>query len=193
MLNDRGGSLDDNLSNSLLFRMIEFGRDHPLPANSPVPETIELGLARKNECPVPGEFEKYADKKPQQGMPLAIAGLSDREYETLRQWVFEGAIIDEKPWQPDAAEQPEIEQWEAFFNGSVATQAETLIRNKAHTNVAFMFNENDRRERDKDTLTVYPGLLGSYPNYMFHVPLEAGVYELSRYNKVSNLMPDEQG
>ena len=118
VLNDSGGSLDDNLSNSLLFRMIEFGRDHPLPANSPVPETIELGLARKNECPAPGEFEKYADKKPQQGMPLAIAGLSDREYETLRQWVFEGAVIDEQPWQPDAAEQRQIEQWEAFFNGS---------------------------------------------------------------------------
>jgi hypothetical protein len=85
--------------------MIEFGREHPLPANSPVPEEIALGLARENECPVPGEFDKYAHKKPQQGMPLAMAGLSDREYDTLRQWVFEGAVIDEQPWQPDAAEQ----------------------------------------------------------------------------------------
>jgi len=117
VLNDRGGSLDDNLANSLLFRMIEFGREHPLPANSPVPEEIALGLARENECPVPGEFDKYAHKKPQQGMPLAMAGLSDREYNTLRQWVFEGAVIDEQPWQPDAAEQRQIEQWEAFFNG----------------------------------------------------------------------------
>jgi hypothetical protein len=35
-----------------------------------------------------------------------------------------------------------------------------------------MFAEDDRRDRTQDTLTVYPGLLGSYPNYMFHVPLE---------------------
>jgi len=138
---------------------------------------------------------------------------------------------------------------EAFLRVSTAagdqSQAYTLIRNKAHRNVAFMFDENDRRERDKDTLTIYPGLLGSYPNYMFHVPLEkiedfteslhavqtseqfaqlatefglmrtnpeiwanfqwfvdymrktrpleAGVYDLSRYKKVSNLMRDEQG
>ena len=118
VLNDQGGSLDDNLANSLLFRMIEFGREHPLPAHSPVPDDIDLGLARKNECPAPGEFDKYAKKKPQQGMPLAIAGLSDGEYQTLRQWVFEGALIDEKPWQPDRAEQAQIEQWEAFFNGT---------------------------------------------------------------------------
>jgi hypothetical protein len=47
--------------------------------------------------------------------------------------------------------------------------AYTLVRNKAHTNAAFMFGESDRREHDKDTLTAYPGLLGSYPNYFFVV------------------------
>ena len=50
-------------------------------------------------------------------------------------------------------------------------QAYTLIRNKAHSNVAFMFDEEERRERDDDTLTVYRGLLGSYPNFFFDVPL----------------------
>jgi hypothetical protein len=41
-----------------------------------------------------------------------------------------------------------------------------------HTNVAFMLDEEKRREPDKDTLTVYQGLLGSYPNFMFNVPLD---------------------
>ncbi|HYQ71821.1 MAG TPA: fatty acid cis/trans isomerase, partial [Gammaproteobacteria bacterium] len=50
--------------------------------------------------------------------------------------------------------------------------AYTLVRNKAHTNVAFLLDEEKRREPDKDTLTVYRGLLGSYPNFMFNVPLE---------------------
>ena len=51
--------------------------------------------------------------------------------------------------------------------------AYTLVRNKAHTNVAFLLDEAKRREPDKDTLTVYRGLLGSYPNFMFNVPLES--------------------
>jgi len=41
-----------------------------------------------------------------------------------------------------------------------------------HTNVAFMLKEEKRREPDKDTLTVYRGLLGSYPNFMFNAPLD---------------------
>ena len=37
-----------------------------------------------------GEFQDYARKKPEQGMPLAITGLNEREYATLRQWIKEG-------------------------------------------------------------------------------------------------------
>jgi hypothetical protein len=51
--------------------------------------------------------------------------------------------------------------------------AYTLIRNKMHTNVAFLLGEAKRREPEKDTLTVYRGLLGSYPNFMFNVPLDS--------------------
>jgi hypothetical protein len=121
--------------------------------------------------------------------------------------------------------------------------AYSLIRNKAHTNVAFMFNEEKRREPTRDTLTIYQGLIGSYPNFMFDVPLdqiedfvsklhavvsrdhfeqlaaqyglmrsnpqiwsnfewfidymrttrplEAGVYDLSRYKKIANLTTDQ--
>jgi len=120
--------------------------------------------------------------------------------------------------------------------------AYTLVRNEAHRNVAFMFDEAGRREPDKDTLTAYPGLLGSYPNFFFVAqlseidafgaalravesrgdllevvehygvrrthpliwehfgwfvdymrrkqPVEAGIYDLNRYNKVSQLTSD---
>jgi hypothetical protein len=53
-----------------------------------------------------------------------------------------------------------------------ADLAYTLVRDKAHTNVAFMFEEAKRREHDRDTLTAYRGLIGSYPNFMFNVPLD---------------------
>jgi hypothetical protein len=102
-LNDHGGALDDNLKQSLLYHMIELGRSNPLAANAPVPEEIELGFHRKNVCPAPGEFANYAYDKPLEGMPLAITGLTDGEYRTLRQWIREGAVIDAKPSAPGPA------------------------------------------------------------------------------------------
>jgi hypothetical protein len=49
--------------------------------------------------------------------------------------------------------------------------AYTLIHNKAHVNVAFMFFESDRRDEASDTMTIVPGYLGSYPNFFFDVKL----------------------
>ncbi|WP_081894584.1 fatty acid cis/trans isomerase [Ruegeria halocynthiae] len=46
----------------------------------------------------------------------------------------------------------------------------TLIHDKAHYNVAFLFDEAARRAPKADTLTILPGLIGSYPNFYFKVP-----------------------
>ncbi|WP_341580919.1 fatty acid cis/trans isomerase [Marinobacter metalliresistant] len=46
----------------------------------------------------------------------------------------------------------------------------TVIRDRAHSNVAFMFGEDFRYQPDDDKLTIYPGIIGSYPNFMFDVP-----------------------
>ena len=116
VFNDQGGSLDDNLANSVFFKMIELGKTNPLPANSPVPKDIPLGLYRENACRVAKDFDQYARDKPQQGMPLAMPGLSDTEYNTLRQWVFEGSVVDTSPWVPEQSEQEQIDRWESFFN-----------------------------------------------------------------------------
>jgi len=48
----------------------------------------------------------------------------------------------------------------------------SLLRNRAHSNVAFMLGEELRYQPALDTLTVYPGVLSSYPNFMFN--LKAG-------------------
>ena len=45
----------------------------------------------------------------------------------------------------------------------------TLLLNKALENVAVMTAEDLRREPDLDTVTVFPGFLGSYPNFFFNV------------------------
>ncbi len=48
----------------------------------------------------------------------------------------------------------------------------TLIRNTKLRNVSFIFAEDLRREPEKDTLTVIPDFIGSYPNVFFGVPVQ---------------------
>lgn len=45
----------------------------------------------------------------------------------------------------------------------------TVFRNRMHSNVAFMFGEDLRHKQEEDTLTAYPGILASYPNFIFNV------------------------
>jgi hypothetical protein len=71
------------------------------------------------------------------------------------------------PW---VAELPEV----AFLRvragkGQGADAVYSLVHNRAHTNVAFMFDETARLEPADDTLTVARGYLGSYPNFIFEV------------------------
>jgi len=54
-------------------------------------------------------------------------------------------------------------------SGTEADGFYTLVHNRAHTNVAFMFDETARLEPADDTLTVARGPLGSYPNFFFSV------------------------
>ena len=53
-----------------------------------------------------------------------------------------------------------------------AQEVYTLFRNRAHSNVAFMMNEDMRYQPELDTITLYPGVLTSYPNFMFNLRTE---------------------
>jgi len=46
----------------------------------------------------------------------------------------------------------------------------TVLRDSAHSNVTHLFNEDDRRLRREDALSVVRGFLGAYPNALFDVP-----------------------
>ena len=48
----------------------------------------------------------------------------------------------------------------------------TLVHNRAHTNVAAMFDEDKRLIPEQDTLTIVRGYLGSYPNLLFDVDVD---------------------
>jgi len=51
--------------------------------------------------------------------------------------------------------------------------AYTLLRNRRHSNVAFMLGESLRYQEELDNLTIMPTLIGSYPNLIFQVELSA--------------------
>ncbi|GAA3706323.1 fatty acid cis/trans isomerase [Oceanisphaera sediminis] len=51
-------------------------------------------------------------------------------------------------------------------------QIYSLIHNRDHTNVAFMLGENLRLRPENNTLTILPGVVGSYPNFIFNVKQE---------------------
>ncbi|SOC04412.1 fatty acid cis/trans isomerase CTI [Alloalcanivorax xenomutans] len=65
----------------------------------------------------------------------------------------------------------------------------TLLRNRAHSNVAFMMGESLRYQPELDTVTIYPGVLASYPNFMFH--LREG--ELEDFVRAMERAGDESG
>ena len=46
----------------------------------------------------------------------------------------------------------------------------SLLRNTAHASVSNLLGEQDELRPDEDTLTVVPGVLGSYPNAFYRVP-----------------------
>ncbi len=56
-----------------------------------------------------------------------------------------------------------------MVSGKHADSVYSLINNSAHSNVAHLFSEADRRLPTEDSLTVLRGIVGTYPNAFFHV------------------------
>ncbi|WP_017905833.1 fatty acid cis/trans isomerase [Pseudomonas asplenii] len=108
---------------ALMARMLELGHRTPLQPNAKLPDDIVLGLNRQNLCPLPEEFDSYAGAHPREGMPLAVTGLTDRQYHTLRAWLALGAPMDAQPLAPTAREAQQINQWENLLNAPGARES----------------------------------------------------------------------
>jgi hypothetical protein len=68
---------------------------------------------------------------------------------------------------------PEVTLLRVNASGDSADLVYSIIHDRAHKNVAFMFGEQDRLIPDEDNLTILPGYYGSYPNFFFDVPMES--------------------
>ncbi|KAF1030850.1 MAG: hypothetical protein GAK37_01078 [Pseudomonas sp.] len=127
---------------ALMARMLELGHNAPLEPNAKLPDEIVLGLNRENMCPMPGEFNAYAGAHPKEGMPLAVTGLTDQQYQTLQRWLASGAPIDEQGLAPSAKEALQVQQWENLFNQPGARESLVARWLFEHLFLAHIYFEN---------------------------------------------------
>nr|WP_315420292.1 fatty acid cis/trans isomerase [uncultured Pseudomonas sp.] len=127
---------------ALMARMLELGHNAPLQPNAKLPEEIVLGLNRDNMCAMPGEFNAYAGAHPKEGMPLAVTGLTDQQYQTLQRWLASGAPIDEQGLAPSAREALQVQQWENLFNQPGARESLVARWLFEHLFLAHIYFEN---------------------------------------------------
>ena len=127
---------------ALMARMLELGHNAPLQPNAKLPEEIVLGLNRENMCATPGEFNAYAGARPKEGMPLAVTGLTDQQYQTLQRWLASGAPIDEQGLAPSAREALQVQQWENLFNQPGARESLVARWLYEHLFLAHVYFEN---------------------------------------------------
>ena len=100
----------------LISGMISLAKQFPFPPNSKLPDSLELGITRKNHCVSSEKFSDYAHDYPLSGMPFATTGLSDEEYSLLAGWVNQGAVIPDESVTLTNGEKQAIKQWESLFN-----------------------------------------------------------------------------
>jgi len=117
VLNERDQIPSAHLENSVLNLMLQLKKDNPLPRTDLLPETFDIRLNREYICTTAEDFEDFKKKYPLWGMPYALPGLTDRERETVMDWLRQGARVTPKPPLSDQAARV-IGQWEKFLNGA---------------------------------------------------------------------------
>ncbi|QDH65019.1 fatty acid cis/trans isomerase [Pseudomonas azotoformans] len=127
---------------ALMARMLELGHTAALKPNTRLPEEIVLGLNRENMCATPGEFNAYAGAHPKEGMPLAVTGLSDQQYQTLQRWLASGAPIDQQGVAPSAREAAQVLQWENLLNAPGARESLVARWLFEHLFIAHLYFED---------------------------------------------------
>ena len=105
-----------NLENSVMYRMLRQKQLHPQARTGMLSDDFDLGLDRAQTCPTIDEFDEYAARHPEGGMPYAMPNLDRDEYNTLVHWLAQGAPMPEDKRPTELAEK-QIKQWEAFLNG----------------------------------------------------------------------------
>ncbi len=104
------------MDQSLFHKMLQLKQDYPLPTKGPLGDNFDFALNRDQSCPSPNQFSIYAKNRPYQGMPFGFPAVSEEEHAALTDWLAAGAP-GAPVTQRSAAEQRQVDTWEAFLNG----------------------------------------------------------------------------
>lgn len=106
---------NDDRGASVILRMLDLKRAHPLPVHEDPGKDFTFALDRQQTCTDADHFAAYASAHPLWGMPYGMAELGDEERAALIDWVRTGA--PSVPLQAlSAAVEASIESWETFLN-----------------------------------------------------------------------------
>jgi hypothetical protein len=142
VLNERPPSPQAERSASVLFRMLELKRQHPLPDTSVLPATFDFSLDRKQQCASIEEFDRFERNYPLWGMPFGLPALTQGEQTTLATWLEQGAPFEGLKPLPAAVER-EISSWEEFLNGDSTKEQLTSRYLYEHLFLAHLHFESD--------------------------------------------------
>jgi hypothetical protein len=100
---------------SVLLRMLDLKRAHPLSSESDIAKDFTFERDRKETCTSAEHFEDYAKSHPLWGMPYALPGLEEAQDRALVRWVSDGAPRPEARALAAPASAA-ITEWETFLN-----------------------------------------------------------------------------
>jgi hypothetical protein len=130
----------------LMLRMLALKKQHPQPVTMPLGAGFDIGIDRKQQCPAPDDFGRFAERFSLWGMPYGLPDLSDGEYATLTGWLLRGAPYREPP-PVDAAALKRVADWETFLNGTTLKQRLMSRYLYEHLFLAhFYFTNGDTRQ-----------------------------------------------
>ncbi len=75
---------------SVLVRMLELKRAHPLLPDTDIAKTFTLELDRDQTCTDAEHIASYEQAHPSWGMPYALPGLGDASYQSVLRWAASG-------------------------------------------------------------------------------------------------------
>jgi hypothetical protein len=139
---------DDEVKDHVYGKYAYFNQETGLPFTTPTPEHELYQMLSQRVAPVINH--SY--------------GIDQESNATLRDALEPISAVRGAP----ASELPELSFLEVQLVGGGQTYF-TIMRESAHTNVAHLFNEKDRRVPSEDTLTLTRGFVGAYPNALFSV------------------------
>lgn len=110
-------------ASSILLKVLDLRARYPLAADRPLPDGIELGIRRTNQCVNPEQARQLGAEGAHLGMPFALPGMTDAEVDRVRRWIGQGAQIDTEPPPITVGERDQIRHWEAWLNSAVPERA----------------------------------------------------------------------